>query len=57
MPAPLVLGFNNGMILSELIYLNWKRTSESVSSILKIIDGSICSIVLIILCPLVFDGI
>lgn len=37
--APLVLGFNNGIILSELTYLNSNRISSSVSSILYIIDG------------------
>lgn len=31
--APLVLGFNNGIILSELTYLNSNRISSSVSSI------------------------
>jgi len=36
---PLVLGFNNGIILSELAYLNLKRISESVFSISKIMDG------------------
>lgn len=40
--APLVLGFNNGIILSELTYLNLNRISESVSSIPNIRDGSDC---------------
>ena len=53
---PDVLGFNNGIILSELTYLNLNRISESVSSISNIRDGSDCWIVLTILCPLIKEG-
>lgn len=55
--APLVLGFSKGITLSELTYLNLNRISESVSSISNIRDGSDCRIVLIILCPLIKEGI
>ena len=55
--APAVLGFNNGIILSELQYLNLNNTSESVSSVSKIIEGFVSLIALIILWPLPRDGI
>lgn len=40
--APFVLGFNSGIILSELTYLNLNRISESNSSTSNIIDGFDC---------------
>lgn len=43
---PFVLGFNNGIILSELTYLNLNNTSESVFSISNIKLGSISLIIL-----------
>lgn len=42
MPAPDVFGFNSGIILLELAYLNLNRTSESVSSMSNMIDGLVC---------------
>lgn len=54
---PDVLGFSKGITLSELTYLNLNRISESVSSMSNIRDGSDCWIVLIILCPLIKEGI
>ena len=44
--APDVLGFNNGIILSESTYLNLNRTSSSVSSISNIIEELISLIAL-----------
>lgn len=57
MLAPLVLGFNNGIILSESANLNSNVTSASVFLILKIRLGSISLIALIILFPRPMEGI
>ena len=53
---PEVFGFNSGIILSELTYLNLNMISESVSSMSNTRDLSVSSRFLRMLCPLPREG-